>query len=69
MGTCICSIILIIIAEVHLFSLLYTHNIAYKLVLLRIASKVISMSLKALYEFALWTQCSNHNMIYFVYLI
>lgn len=75
MGTCVWSpIIVITMAQELLFSLLDIYNIAYKLVSLRVASKVFSMSLKTLYVFFLctfsfWPQCYNHNMIYFVYFI
>lgn len=69
MGACVCSPIVIITAQELLFSLLDIYNIAYKLVSLRVASKVFSLSLKTLYDFAFWRQCYNHNMIYFVYFI
>lgn len=52
MGTCVWSpIIVITMAQELLFSLLDIYNIAYKLVSLRVASKVFSMSLKTLYVF------------------
>lgn len=69
MGTCVCISIVMIIAQVLLFSLLDIYNIAYKLVSLRVTSKVFSTSLKTLYDFAFWRQCYKHNMIYFVYFI
>lgn len=69
MGTCACSPIVIITAEVLLFSLLEIYYLAYKRVSLRVAAKVFSVSLKTLYDFAFWRQCFDHNMIYFVYFI
>lgn len=54
MGTCAFSPIVNITAQVLPFSLLDIYNIAYKLVSLRVASKVFSMSLKTLYDVAFW---------------